>query len=367
MAVSNVVAERPATRSLRRPVHFVCPPDQVWPELLDGAPVELSMETLLERSLQNVDCWVSRVCYELRRAGCECTYATQTRRGAINVCDAVTLRWTNRGVRPYVMIARGDKHWPMLANFVASQNRQDAGRRNGIFIPIWLQAGILPRDPARGAAIRKLSFKGWPANLYADFRSDSFRAALAERGVDYDIGVEAFRSGRPNWADYRDCDLVIAVRNLTEFDIRTKPGSKLVNAWWGETPALLGPEPAYAEMRRSELDYIEVRTVEDALAAIDRLIADPELYAAMVENGRVRRREWTDELFRDMWIDALNGVVAADFEAWERRSGLSRVAWVAVRSVKEQVSRRRRWRRTQSGPRVLDAPPSAPRPAEPAS
>jgi len=40
-------------------------------------------------------------------------------------------------------------------------------------------------------------------------------------------------------------------------------------------PALLGPEAGYREQRRSELDYLEVCTMEDALAALKRLKNDP--------------------------------------------------------------------------------------------
>ena len=42
-----------------------------------------------------------------------------------------------------------------------------------------------------------------------------------------------------------------------------------------------------------ELDCIEGRTAQGALDANDRLDAEPERPAAMVENGRTRRAEWT--------------------------------------------------------------------------
>jgi hypothetical protein len=48
------------------------------------------------------------------------------------------------------------------------------------------------------------------------------------------------------WHDYSTDDLVLAVRDLTEKDALVKPASKLVNAWIAGVPALLGPEPAFA-------------------------------------------------------------------------------------------------------------------------
>src|SRR5436309_1927650 len=83
-----------------------------------------------------------------------------------------------------------------------------------------------------------------------------------------------------------DAVLVLAVR--PEGRSTNKPASKLVNAWLAGVPALLGPEIAYRELRRSELDYCEVSSLAEAQAAVDRLLGDPGLYNAMVENGRAR-------------------------------------------------------------------------------
>ena len=67
--------------------------------------------------------------------------------------------------------------------------------------------------------------------------------------------------------------------------LETKPASKLVNAWAAGVPAMLGPEPAYRELRSSPLDFLETPAAEAVLDAIDRLRGEPGLYAAMAENG----------------------------------------------------------------------------------
>jgi len=84
-----------------------------------------------------------------------------------------------------------------------------------------------------------------------------------------------------------------------------KPASKLYNAWRAGVPALLGPEPAFRELRCDPLDYFEVRSVPDVLTAIDRLRADPTLYRRMVDHGRARAVEFSPEAVLAQWADLL--------------------------------------------------------------
>ena len=100
---------------------------------------------------------------------------------------------------------------------------------------------------------------------------------LRRRGIELVIDAVDYRgaatdAARLRWADYSDVDLVLAVRPPigTHTD---KPASKLYNAWRAGVPALLGPEPAFRELYTDTLDYVEVSTVDEALAAIDRLRA----------------------------------------------------------------------------------------------
>ena len=118
--------------------------------------------------------------------------------------------------------------------------------------------------------IETLAFKGRAFNLHEPFRSPEFRAALEGLGVRLalDFNDETRAHG---WHDYSEADLVLAVRDLTKQDALIKPASKLVNARIAGTPAILGPEPAFRDLRRSDLDYFEVRTPEDVLAAVRRL------------------------------------------------------------------------------------------------
>ena len=92
------------------------------------------------------------------------------------------------------------------------------------------------------------------------------------------------------WHDYRDVDVALAARTEAATVLATKPATKLYNAWLAGVPALATPEPAYEEQRRSLLDFLAVQDDWDVVRAIDWLRAEPELYRAMVDNGRASRR-----------------------------------------------------------------------------
>jgi hypothetical protein len=201
------------------------------------------------------------------------------------------------------------------------------------FIPHWPQPGLLPRQRDRGAQIETLCYKGSENNLYHAFRSNEFRARLAELGLtlQYDVKENVAGASAVNWFDYRNCDLVLAVRDITEEDAKIKPATKLINAWLAGCPALLGPEPAFQAMRRSPLDYFEVRTPQEALDAATRLKQTPGLFDEMVENGLRRGAKFIPDRIAEQWRAVLGGPIAADYCAWNSQHPMVRLPkrWVS--------------------------------------
>lgn len=129
-----------------------------------------------------------------------------------------------------------------------------------------------------------------------------------------------------DWSDYTEADIVFAVRNATEYDLTLKPALKLINAWFAGCPAILGPEPGYQALRKSELDYFEVCSPEEAVAAVRRLKDNPALYAAMVQNGYERAKEFTTEQLAERWRDLLADPIATGYERWLQQSTVQKVA-----------------------------------------
>ena len=332
----------------------------------DGAEIgeervhDIAERDLCERCTDGPKCWVLQTMVIMAQRGLAVSIGRRAVPGAVNVVHPFDFGLRHRGLRPYILSCRADAHRPLTANFWLEQSGARGRSHRHAWVPHWPQPGIVPRDPARGAAVETLVFKGDEINLDARFRSEAFVRALGGLGVA--LRLDTLRSASDagtsglvaNWHDYGSADLVLAARNLTRADAEGKPGSKLVNAWIAGAPALLGPEPGFREIRQSELDYIEVRTPEDVLDAVRRLKAAPELYRRMVENGRDRARAFDTDATLARWLDILNGPVRDDFLRWEATSAVERSIRLAPRFLAERASRRAHLRAIQDGPRILD-------------
>ena len=100
-------------------------------------------------------------------------------------------------------------------------------------------------------------------------------------------------------------DAVLAIRDCPPVVLATKPASKLINAWKAGVPALLGPEPAYRELRISPLDFLEAASAEAVLDSIDRLQQESGLYRRMTEHGAKRAQAFDVNMLTQKWISLL--------------------------------------------------------------
>ena len=257
--------------------------------------------------------WILQTYLRLAAAGHPVELSAELPRGGLLVYHAKhverLLRYWRRWGDCLLVSVRADHSESHLADFELLQNRvwEDGVRR--FFVPFWPQPGLVQRDPSRGARVERVAFKGFASNLQPVFKRPAFAEALRKRGIELvidavDYSDAATEDSSLRWGDYSDVDLVLAVRPLEGMHTH-KPASKLYNAWRAGVPALLGPEAAFRELRADPLDYLEVSSVPDALAAIDRLRADPSLYQKMVDNGRQRATEFAPEAVLARWVDVL--------------------------------------------------------------
>lgn len=296
----------------------------------------------------------------MRRLNLPVTLSQTPKKGWVNVTHPYDFGLCKRGITPYVLACRGDAHQPALANFWLEQNETRGVSLRHSWVQFWPQPGLIARDHARGLLVENLAYKGDVANLDAQFRSVGFLAALHERGVNFQLDMldatitSTKNSGTSaNWHDYQTTDVILAVRNLTEYDASGKPASKLINSWLAGVPALLGPEPAYRKIRRSPLDYIEVRSPVDVLDAISQLKSAPELYRRMVENGRLRAQEFCIEQTMARWLDVLNGPVRDSFLKWSVSGISKKTAFFVSAVIMEKWMRRAHFRKIHEGKRIL--------------
>lgn len=299
-------------------------PDRDWRELQTG-----------ERA------WILQTFLRLRRAGHPVELSATVPSGGIVVFHAKQEKEVRRqaGRETILVAARADNREALIADFEVLQNGAFADGRRRFFIPHWPQPGLVPRDPARGERIERIVYKGFAANLHPEFRASEWTGFLAAERIDWVVDAVAF-AGRNRleleWPDFRTVDLLLAVRPPERKTRRSKPATKLVNAWLAGVPALLGPELAFRELRRSDLDYLEVASVAEAREAVLRLRRDPALYRAMVENGRQRGAEFAVDALVPRWAELLFATIPARAESgrasWFRRLPLTaRVAgrWLA--------------------------------------
>lgn len=338
---------------MRYPANFVFPTGEGWPEIYDLPVGSLSEDDFRDSCQSGRRAWTLGTYVHLARAGYDVRISPGFDRSAINICHHEHLRLAHAFTRAFILCCRADRCRPHLANFWINQNTLEAPGPRSDNLHLWPQPGLVPRDSRRGARLENLVFKGHPRNLDAAFRSDRFREDLAGLGVTLTVAESRDGTGLGAWADYGEVDLVLAVRNLTRVDAAAKPPSKLSNAWAAGVPALLGPEPAFRSLRRSEHDYIEVASPGDVLAAIRRMKAEPGLYGRMVANGHRRAEAFTVPSLVDQWVACLDGPVARAFEQWRRAPGATRTLPALIGAARLFAARQSWPYLVHFGPRIL--------------
>ncbi|MEN8162877.1 MAG: hypothetical protein ABFS37_02005 [Acidobacteriota bacterium] len=222
---------------------------------------------------------------------------------------------------------RADNSAPLLADFEILQNGWFGDNVRRFPVTHWPQPGITPRDPGRGARVERIGYMGLIENLESEFQSDVWVDALSRLGIEWAPSMVRFREmGDPtqvNWEEYRDLDVLLAIRPKERALAYAKPASKLINAWRAGVPIMVGPEYPYRELRRSEDDFIEITNVATALEALQRLKSDPGLYHRMVSNGYRRAEEFTESKITQRWaellFDTIPSLVAAQGLHWTHR------------------------------------------------
>ncbi len=321
------------------PVTFVCNYPQKWSELFLLPPDSLlDPNKIHSRIITNEDCWIILTYLYLKQRHLNVSISDRFVPGEICVVSSIDFRMRQKTFSSFVVGCRGDGHKPVLCNFAIVQNQANVKSKTDVLIPLWPQPGLIPRNQERRNRIENLVFKGHEGNLYEAFRSPEFVQELEKLGVRLVISPKP--ENQPvQWHDYSDADLVIAVRDLPQKDYLVKPPSKLVNAWMAGVPALLGPEPAFAQLRRNPLDFIEVRTPQQAIDAIRRLKKEPSLYQQMIANGLERSQAFTADSIAQQWHDALSGTVAQRYSLWCQRTQVSRMGEFAINAFRNQVAR----------------------------
>ncbi len=317
------------------PIYFVQHSAAKWRDLVEADEVPTA-EVYGPRLREGDDNWTVQTYFELKRRGYNVAYVAHMVPDAICVAHYDDIWLKELPFRTFIVASRPDRPAAPLAHIRIVQNKLAVHGPDDFFMPHWTHPGLLPRAVARGHRIEQITYAGVAYNLKSEYRDADFRRRLDELGMRLEIRETDFH-------DYRNVDVVLAVRPGTLYDINLKPASKLQNAWLAGCPAVLGPESGFQQYRQSDLDYIEVATPDEALAAFQRLKKEPGLFQQMVENGLRRGQDYTHEAIAQRWIDLLAGPVTGAFERWRRKrrspAGLVELPRFGARLARHKLAR----------------------------
>jgi hypothetical protein len=192
------------------------------------------------------------------------------------------------------------------------------------FIPHFPQPGLRPRNADR-STFENIAYFGLETNLAKELSDTTWSTQLQNLGLNWSIRQ------RDRWHDYSDIDAIVAVRSFQTQGYDWKPATKLSNAWHAGVPAILGRESAYQNERKSRLDYIEVSSVDEAIAALQKLQAEPKLRQAMIDNGRKRAERTQPQEIARQWQNFLLDTAVPAYYRWCETSPLSQQSYALVR------------------------------------
>ena len=198
-----------------------------------------------------------------------------------------------------------------------------------IFMPLWPQPSLIPRNPLRGATMETVAFLGDSKNLAPKLRSPEFSERLKrETGATLELREIA------RWHDYSDVDAVLAIRDFSSLKHLHKPGTKLINAWLAGVPLIGGRESSFAAIGKEGRDYLIARSVNHSIAIVQRLRDDHCLYGRIVEEGKKSSIPFARTAVVNRWKSFCNEVFPNLYRRWQTKSPLERnLYWLRQRGL----------------------------------
>jgi hypothetical protein len=288
-----------------RDIFFVLPDkyrEKKWPDLL-SIDKNFSLEDLAPRMVSGIDCWIVQTGLLLKKySNFNIEFVNTGIPGEICVYHYNYAHIRYEVHRSFSVVVRADRPPVNLADISIEQNPSVENTKSVKYIPHWPQPGVVPRDAARGTLVRKIAYVGSSQYIPDYIKSKRFTKFLSEKNIDFSYMVNG------DWLNYRDIDVLIAVRDVAESVLKTKPASKLVNSWIAGVPIILSSEPAYRAIRQSDFDYLEANNLQELLRCVDNLTSNGELYTQILNNAEIRRKEYTLENVVKSWVDFFESI-----------------------------------------------------------
>ena len=186
---------------------------------------------------------------------------------------------------------------------------------NPFYIPHWAQRDLIKRDENRGDKFENIAYFGRKVNMAPELKSSTWVEQIEQLGLNWVPVTED-----EHWSNYSHVDAILAVRSFDRQTYDAKPATKLFNAWRAGVPAIVGNDSAFSAEQRSDLDFIQVTTVEDAIEAMKQLRDNAQLRKAMAENGFRRAKEIEFEMITKIWENFVSNHAMPAYENQRKRS-----------------------------------------------
>ncbi|MEM9265457.1 MAG: hypothetical protein AAGA46_08030 [Cyanobacteria bacterium P01_F01_bin.13] len=208
------------------------------------------------------------------------------------------------------------------------QNPYEASQRLGCyFIPHWPQPGLQPHLPERRDRFETVAFLGHRNSLANELMAPAWETQLQQRGLNWQpvINTNVWNDQQSIdtcWNDYQHIDVIVAIRQFHQRrpGYRSKPATKLYNAWLAGVPAILGRELAYRAEGTAGVDYLEVNSMTELLTGLDKLQQDVVFRKRLVKKGLIRSIHYTPEVITQRWQRFLNEISIPAYRTWCNRS-----------------------------------------------
>ena len=276
--------------------------------------------------------WTLQTCYQLRDHGLPCDLVRTFPKTGVVISHRDFLPITLiPSADVFLVCIKPDRREHTWSHYYVVQNERDrafdtVGRGRVKALPYWPQPSLRPRRTDRGPRCENVAYLGRPINLARELREPAWADRLHDSGLTWSIPpVQA-------WNDYREIDISVSVRGFAGlaapvdpiFNPDSKPPSKLVNSWLAGVPAIVGGESAFRSIRKSALDFLEVQTLEQLIAAILALKSNSRLYSDMVAHGLARAEEFSAAAVARQWQNMIVQDILPAYESWMRQTRMRR-------------------------------------------
>jgi glycosyltransferase involved in cell wall biosynthesis len=227
----------------------------------------------------------------------------------IHSADLIKFRGTPKD---FIVCIKGDYPWRRWAHYHIVQNQNELAE-NSSLLPLWVQPGLIGRNPQRKGVIR-IAYAGqtWNGNLAGS--TEAWIKLFEPHGIEF----VTLPTGACH--DLSDIDVLIGIRSFDTHPYNSKPPSKLINAWHAHIPFIGGYDSAFKQVGIPGQDYLLAKTPDEVLHAVLSLRDNPELYQTLISNGSNKASLYTRDTIAEKWENIFSEPVLQRYKQWTLRS-----------------------------------------------